>query len=173
MFNSKDSANFITLSGISLNFLFSPRWISYIFESSNKITLHEIEVLPQVKIGILEDKKVTVGNIATAIKNLGIEPKIAEQIIQTIDEKEVERHCGNKYNRGNGEQRYKRAGTSDREPVTAGGKLKIKLHKIKDKETNETFKPVKKVVELEGKKVYQEDISMIARVWGENSRIPY
>ncbi len=27
------------------------------------ITLHEIEVLLQVKIGILEDKKVTVGNI--------------------------------------------------------------------------------------------------------------
>jgi len=126
------------------------------------ITLHEIEVLLQVKIGILEDKKVTVGNIATAIKDLGIEPKIAEQIIQTIDEKEVERHCGNKYNRGNGEQRYQRAGTSDREPVTAIGKLKIKLHKIKDKETNEIFKPVKKVVELEGKRVYQEDISMIA-----------
>ncbi len=126
------------------------------------ITLHEIEVLLQVKIGILEDKKVTVGNIATAIKDLGIEPKIAEQIIQTIDEKEVERHCGNKYSRGNGERRYQRAGTSDREPVTAVGKLKIKLHKIKDKKTNETFKPVKKVVELEGKRVYQEDISMIA-----------
>jgi hypothetical protein len=40
------------------------------------ITLHEIEVLLQVKIGIIEDKKVTVGNIATAIKDLGIEPKI-------------------------------------------------------------------------------------------------
>src|SRR3972149_6656747 len=121
------------------------------------ITLHEIEVLLQVKIGITEDKKVTVGNIATAIKDLGIEPKIAEQIIQTIDEKEVERHCGTKYSRCNGEQRYQRAGTSNRNPVTAVGKLNIKLHKIKDKETKETFKPVKKVVELEGKRVYQED----------------
>ncbi len=38
--------------------------------------MHEIEVSLQVKIGIL-----------------GIEPKIVEQIIQTIDEKEVEKHC--------------------------------------------------------------------------------
>jgi hypothetical protein len=35
------------------------------------ITLHEIEVLLQVKIGI-EDKKVTIENIATALKELGI-----------------------------------------------------------------------------------------------------
>lgn len=125
-------------------------------------SLHEVEVSLQVKIGIPEDKKVTVGNIATAIKDLGIEPRIAEQIIQTIDEKEVERHCGTKYGRCNSEQRYQRAGTSSREPVTAVGKLKIKLHKIKDKETKETFKPIKKVIELEGKRVYQEDISMIA-----------
>ena len=53
-------------------------------------TLHEIKVSLQVKIGIVEDKKVTVGNIATAIKTIGIEPRIAEQIIQTIDKKEVE-----------------------------------------------------------------------------------
>ena len=59
--------------------------------------MHEVEVSLQVKIGIPEDKRVTVGNIATAIKDLGIEPKIAEQIIQTIDEKEVEKHCGIKY----------------------------------------------------------------------------
>lgn len=125
-------------------------------------SLHEVEVILHVKIGIPEDKRVTVGNIATAIKDLGIEPKIAEQIIQTIDEKEVERHCGTKYSRSNGEQRYQRAGTSSRNPVTAVGKLNIKLHKIKDKETNGIFKPVKNIVELEGNKVYQEDISMIA-----------
>lgn len=113
--------------------------------------MHEVEVSLRVKIGIPKDKKVTVANIATAIKDLGIEPRIAEQIIQTVDEKEVERHCGTKYGRCNAGQRYQRAGTSSREPVTAVGKLKIKLHKIKDKETKETFKPVKKVVELEGK----------------------
>jgi len=124
--------------------------------------LHEIEVSLQVKIRIQDDKKVTVGNIATAIRNLGIEPKITEKIIQTIDENEVEKHCGPKYQRGNGENRYQRGGTSDREPVTAIGKLNITLHKVVDTETNTTFKPINNVVDFEGQSIYQEDISMIA-----------
>jgi hypothetical protein len=126
------------------------------------ITLHEIEVSLQVKIGIQEDKKVTVGNIATTIRNLKIEPRIAEQIIQTIDEKEVEKLCGGKYLRGNGENRYRRGGTSERGPVTAVGKLNVTLHKVVDTEANKTFKPINSVVDLDGKKIYQEDISMIA-----------
>src|SRR4030065_1011749 len=98
------------------------------------ITLHEIEVSLHVKIGIQEDKKVTIGNIATAIRNLKIEPRIAEQIIQTIDENEVEKHCGSKYLKGNGENRYQRSGTSKRGPVTAVGKLNVTLHKVVDTE---------------------------------------
>ena len=126
------------------------------------ITLHEIEVSLHVKIGIQEDKKVTIGNIATAIRNLKIEPRIAEQIIQTIDENEVEKHCGSKYLRGNGENRYQRGGTSKRGPVTAVGKLNVTLHKVVDTEAKKTFKPINSVVDLDGKKIYQEDISMIA-----------
>ena len=125
-------------------------------------SLHEIEVSLQVKIGIHEDKKVTVGNITTAIRNLEIEPRIAEQIIQTVDEKEVEKHCGNKYQRGNGENRYQRGGTYDRNPVTAVGKLNLTLHKVVDTEANRTLKPIYDVVDFGGKSVYQEDISMIA-----------
>jgi len=126
------------------------------------ITLHEIEVSLQVKIGIQDDKKVTVGNIATTIRNLKIEPRIAEQIIKTIDEREVEKLCGSKYLRGNGENRYRRGGTSERGPVTAVGKLNVTLHKVVDTEANKTFKPINSVVDLDGKKIYQEDISMIA-----------
>jgi hypothetical protein len=124
--------------------------------------LHKVEVSLHVNIEISEDKKVTLGNIATAIKGLGIESKIAEQIIQTIDEKEVEKLCGSKYQRGNGENRYQRGGTCSRDPVTATGKLNIKLHKVVDADTNKTFKPIYDIVDFEGKKVYQEDISMIS-----------
>lgn len=124
--------------------------------------MHEIEVLLHVKIGIQEDKRVTVGNIATAIRNLKIEPLIAEQIIQAIDENEVEKHCGSRYERGNGDNRYQRGGTYDRNPVTAIGKLNVELHKIVDTEMNRTLKPIYNVVDFRGKSVYQEDISMIA-----------
>jgi hypothetical protein len=125
-------------------------------------SLHKVEVSLHVNIEISEDKKVTLGNIATAVKGLGIESKIAEQIVQTIDEKEVERLCGSKYQRGNGENRYQRGGTCSRDPVTAIGKLNIKLHKVVDVDTNKTCKPIYDIVDFEGKKVYQEDISMIA-----------
>jgi hypothetical protein len=125
-------------------------------------SLHKVEVSLHVNIEISEDKKVTLGNIATAIKGLGIESKIAEQIIQTIDEKEVERLCGIKYQRGNGENRYQRGGTCSRDPVTAIGKLNIKLHKVVDADTNKIYKPIYDIVDFEGKKVYQEDISMIS-----------
>ncbi len=125
-------------------------------------SLHKVEVSLHVNIEISEDKKVTLGNISTAIKGLGIESRIAEQIIQTIDEKEVERLCGNKYQRGNGENRYQRGGTYGRDPVTAIGKLNIKLHKVVDAGTNKTFKPIYDIIDFEGKKVYQEDISMIS-----------
>ncbi len=124
--------------------------------------MHKVEVLLHINIEISEDKKVTLGNIATAIKGLGIESKITEQIIQTIDEKEVEKLCGSKYLRGNGENRYRRGGTSEREPVTAVGKLNVTLHKVVDTEANKTFKPINSVVDFEGKRIYQEDISMIA-----------
>ena len=106
-------------------------------------SLHKVEVLLHINIEISEDKKVTLGNIATSIKGLGIESKITEQIIQTIDEKEVEKLCGSKYLRGNCENRYRRVGTSEREPVTAVGILNVTLHKVVDTEANKTFKPIK------------------------------
>ncbi len=127
-------------------------------------SLHEIEVSLHVRIGIQEDKKVTVGNIATAIRKLKIEPQIAEQLIQTIDENEVEKHCGSKYQRGNGENHYQRGVLMKENPVTAVGKLNLTLHEVVDTKANRTLKlkPIYNVVNFSGKSVYQEDISMIA-----------
>ena len=125
-------------------------------------SLHETEVTLQVKIRISDDKKVTVGNLATAIRNLEIERRIRKEIITTTDENLVEIHCGSKYARGNGEQQYQRAGTSNREVITAVGKMNIKLHKVRDKESGCTFKPIKDLIDFNGQNAHQEDISMIA-----------
>jgi hypothetical protein len=136
--------------------------ITFDLNNSEVKSLHKVEVSLRVNIEISEDKKVTLGNIATAIKGLGIESKIAGQIIQTIDEREVEKLCGSKYQRGNGENRYQRGGTCSRDPVTAIGKLNIKLHKVVDADTNKILKPIYGIVDFEGKRIYQEDISMIS-----------
>jgi hypothetical protein len=125
-------------------------------------SLHKVEVSLHVDLEISEDKKVTLGNIATTIKGLGIEAKIAEQIIQTIDEQKVAGLCGSRYQRGNGENTYQRGGTFDRYPVTAIGKLNLKLHKVVDTAADKILKPIYDVVDFAGKKIYQEDISMIS-----------
>ncbi len=52
-------------------------------------SLHKVEVSLQVNIEISEDKKVTLGNIATVIKGLGIESKIAEQIFRQLMKKKL------------------------------------------------------------------------------------
>ncbi|HWQ95744.1 MAG TPA: hypothetical protein VN368_00075 [Candidatus Methylomirabilis sp.] len=49
-----------------------------------------------------------------------------------------------------------------RYPVTAIGKLNLKLHKVVDTAASKILKPIYEVVDFAGKKVYQEDISMIS-----------
>ncbi len=124
--------------------------------------MHEIVALVQIKIRVPEDKKVTVGNVATSVHAMDIEKMIVEEIVHTMDEGMVEDYCGPGNARGKGGKRYRRAGTKERHPVTCVGRLDLKLHRVKDTRTNKTFRPIEYVVEFDGRKVYQEDISMIS-----------
>jgi len=56
------------------------------------------------------------------------------------------------------------AGTVKSHPKTSVGKLELTLHRVKDKEEGETmiFLPVEDLIEFDGKKIYQEDISVIS-----------
>ncbi len=124
----------------------------------------DITISLQIKIHFEENKKVSVGNVATAVKGLGLEQKVTEAVIQKADEELTEKYCGGMYARGNGNNRYQRAGTVKRHPKTSVGKLDLKLHRVKDKGEGGTriFLPVEDKIEFNGKKVYQEDISMIS-----------
>jgi len=124
----------------------------------------DITVSLQIKITFDGNKKVSVGNVATAVKGLGLEQKVTEAAIQKADEELIEKYCGRKYARGNGKNRYQRAGTVKRHPKTSVGELDLKLHRVKDKEEGETriFLPLEDRIEFDGKKVYQEDISVIS-----------
>lgn len=126
--------------------------------------MHEIVASVQVRITIPKDKKVTVGNIASQIKTLKVEKHLVEEIIHTLDKEKVEEYCGPANARGNSEKRYERAGTKERHPVTSVGRLDLKLHWVEDKlrTKNKTFRPIEDVIEFDGRKVYQEDISMVS-----------
>jgi hypothetical protein len=122
----------------------------------------DITVSLQIKMHFDGTKKLSVGNVATAVKGLGLEQKVTEAVIQKADEELIEKYCGGKYARGNGTYRYQRAGSIERHPVTSVGKLNLKLHRIKDKEEEKILLPVEDRIEFDGKKVYQEDISIIS-----------
>ena len=66
------------------------------------------------------------------------------------------------YARGNGKSRYQRAGSVESHPVTPVGKLNLKLHRVRDKEEEKIFLLVEDRIESDGKKIYQEDISVIS-----------
>jgi hypothetical protein len=125
-------------------------------------SLHEMVALVQIKIRVPEDKKLTVGNVSTAVHQMGIPKKVTEAIIHALDEQKTEQYCGPANARGNGRKRYRRGGTKKRCPKTVAGELNLKLHQVIDTHANRVFRPVEDVIEFDGRKVYQEDISMIS-----------
>jgi hypothetical protein len=122
-----------------------------------------IVVTLQITIRFESGKRVSVGNIATAVKGLGLNQKVVETVVQKVDEELVRKYCVPKYARGNGTHRYQRAGSVARHPVTSVGRLNLTVHRLKDRAraVNAFFKPVEERIEFAGKKIYQEDISII------------
>jgi hypothetical protein len=121
----------------------------------------DITVPIQIKVHLPEWKKFSVGNVAAAVRALALNQKVTEAIIQNADQEQVERYCGERNGRGNGKHQYQRAGSIERHPVTAVGRLKLTLHRVKDKVACRIFVPVEERIEFDGKRIYQEDISMI------------
>jgi transposase-like protein len=122
--------------------------------------MEEIIVYLQLKIAIPEDKKVSVSSIAKAVDESDLDKHVLRQILEAIQEDEVLRLCGDKYAR-NQDSQWERAGTSNKTVGTKLGKIKIKLVKVRDTIDDKVFKPLKEKVDLKGKKVYQDDISIL------------
>ena len=124
--------------------------------------MDKIVIALQITMCFERDNQLSVGNIATAVKELGLDQKVTEAIIQKVDEEMVEKYCERKHARGNGQNRYQRAGSIERHPVTSVGRLNLKLHRVKDKGSERIFKPVEDRIELARRKIYQEDISLVS-----------
>jgi hypothetical protein len=54
----------------------------------------DITIYLQIKIQFDGNKKVSVGNVATAVKGLGLEQKVTEAAIHKADEELIEKCCG-------------------------------------------------------------------------------
>jgi len=118
------------------------------------------ELVLQVKIRIGQDKRISISSVVKAVEEANLNKQVLRQILEGIQEQEVDRLCGDKYARNQNSQ-WERAGTSDKTIGTRLGKTKIKLAKVRDTLTNNVFKPLKERIDLKGKKVYQDDISIL------------
>ena len=122
----------------------------------------EIIVPLQVKVFLPEDEIVPIENLVSMLKNLKIDAKVLEQIINSADAEIVTKLCGEKYTKKSGNESYVRAGTSERKPITSVGQLNIKVNRVKDIYHNRIIKPVLETIRFAGKQKYQPDIVMMS-----------
>ena len=122
----------------------------------------EIIVPLQIKVCLPEDEVVPIENLVYVLKDLKIEAKLLEQLINKADAVIVTKLCGEKYTKITGNKRYARAGTFKRKPITSVGQLNLKVNRVKDIDQNRIIKPVLETIRFAGKQKYQPDIVMMS-----------
>ena len=91
----------------------------------------------EVKVCIPEDgQPKPVESLVASVKSLHIEARILELTLLAMDENLVDSYCGRKYSRRTPEERYIRAGTSEKMIVTSVGAMTLKLNKVRDVQEN-------------------------------------
>jgi transposase-like protein len=125
------------------------------------IPLAELNLCLRIKISIPDNKKVSIASVTNAIEAQGLEKQAVKHLLEELQEQEVRRLCGKK-NQGNRHKPYKRKGYSSRTIGTRLGKVKLRLARVEDRATGKTFKPLKDRIDLKGKKIYQDDISILS-----------
>lgn len=113
-----------------------------------------------LEITIQEPKTLPLGTVGQAVTGLNLEERIVEELVESADAQLTEAYCGEKYEHGNGEQRFQRAGTTTRTATTSAGEHEFTLHQVKDTAEESYFRPVEDAIRFDGKKHYQEDVSM-------------
>jgi len=117
----------------------------------------------RIDLGTDTDKTIPLAVLGEIVAENGHGTRVLEAVVERLDEQLVEAYCGEKHARGNGTNRFQRAGTSTRTAVTTVGKHEFTLHYVKDTAASADnpsyFRPIEDVVEFDGQRVYQEDIS--------------
>jgi transposase-like protein len=121
----------------------------------------EIIVSLQVKVCIADNGPVPIESLVSILKDRHIEAGVLEQILVTMDTNLVDSYCGARYSKRTGEERYVRAGTSEKRLVTSIGLVTIRMNKVRDTIQKRTRKPLVDRVQFAGKQLYQPDVLMV------------
>lgn len=112
------------------------------------------------ELTIQESKTVTLATLGQSITDLDIEERLIEEIVESVDTQLTESYCGERYEHGNGKKRHQRAGTTTRTATTSAGEHEVTLQQVHDTAEESYFRPVEDAIGFDGKKHYQEDVSM-------------
>jgi len=122
-----------------------------------------VEINAQFEFDVDIDKTVPVAALGEFLTEQEIPARLLEAIVESLDEQLVEAYCGEKHAHGNGDARYQRAATSTRTAVTTAGDHEFSLHYVEDtaadQDESSHFRPVEDVIDFDGQKQYQQDVS--------------
>ena len=116
----------------------------------------------RLTVSIDEDKTLTLATIGEAVTEQDLDSIILEELVESLDEQLIEDYCGEKHARGNGDNRYQRAGSASRSATTIAGEHEFDLHYVHDTDENSYFRPIEDVIEFDGQNHYQEDLTFRA-----------
>lgn len=101
--------------------------------------------------------------ISEVLSKQNITSMLVESLVECLNECLVERYCGPKHAHGNGTKRFQRSATCTRSTATTAGEHTFQLDYVEDTaagtDDQSHFRPVEDLIEFDGKKHYQQDLS--------------
>ena len=127
-------------------------------ESPVKITL-----TVQLVLTIDSTDQYPLAAISEFLVKQNITSLLVESLVECLNDLLVENLCGEKHAHGNGNERFQRSATCTRSAETTAGEHTFSLDYVEDTAANDDeqshFRPIEKLIQFDGKKHYQEDIS--------------
>jgi hypothetical protein len=125
--------------------------------------LIEITLTVQLVLTIDPSEQYPLAALSEVLVEQNITSLLVESLVECLNDRLVESFCGEKHAQGNGDERFQRSATCTRSTVTTAGEHTFTLDYVEDTAASDDeqshFRPVEKLVQFDGKKRYQEDIS--------------
>jgi len=123
----------------------------------------EITLTVQLVLTIDPSEQYPLAAISEVLVKQNITSLLVESLVECLNDLLVTNVCGPKHAHGNGNERFQRSVTRTRSAETTAGEHTFTLDYVEDTAASDDeqshFRPVEKLIQFDGKRHYQEDIS--------------
>jgi len=123
----------------------------------------EITLTVQLVLTIDPSEQYPLAAISEVLVEQNITSLLVESLVECLNDLFVTNFCGEKHAHGNGNKRFQRSATRTRSAETTAGEHTFTLDYVEDTAASDDeqshFRPVEKLIQFDGKRHYQEDIS--------------